>query len=227
MYGNDVVKPYDGECNEDLFDRWDRFGTFRILSTQQQHNIMIARISIISALLFLGAASAFAPVNSPSHAVRTKLNLAVGEEAPNFALVDQNSKTIRRSHFKKPLVVYFYPADFTPGCTKETEGFNNSVEEIRKKYGAEVVGVSGQNVASHKKFAKELGLKFSILADVDDKVRKSFEVPKAAHGLDFVPGRVTYVLDKEGVCISVRDDLSPNGHVLFAKRALADIDRKG
>ena len=83
-----------------------------------------------------------------------------------------------RSSIKKPLVVYFYPAD-SPGCTVQAQSFNEQVQEIRKKYGAELVGISGQGAESKQKFAEELGLTFSILADKGDKVRKEFAVPRA------------------------------------------------
>lgn len=168
----------------------------------------------------VGSAGAFAPTSSrPS---TTALNLAVGETAPDFSLFDQNGKLVTRSSIKKPLVVFFYPADSTPGCTVEATKFNERVGEIRKTYGAEVVGVSGQDVESKQKFAAELGLDFSILADEGDATRKEFEVPKAGFGL--FPGRVTYVLDKAGVCTGVFQDLADAaGHVDFAESALAEI----
>ena len=154
--------------------------------------------------LFVASASAFAPA-STSRSSTSQLNLAVGEIAPDFSLVDQNGKTVKRSSIKKPLVVYFYPADATPGCTVQATEFNEQIVEIRKTYGADVVGISGQDVESKQKFAKELGLTFSILADTGDAVRTEFKVPKAVLGL--FPGRVTYVLDKTGVCTSVYSNL--------------------
>lgn len=125
-----------------------------------------AAVALVS---FSGSANAF--VSAPQRATSsvagsaTALNLAVGEVAPDFELVDQNGKKVKRSSFKKPLVVYFYPADATPGCTVQATTFNNAVKGIRKEYGADVVGVSGQGVESKQKFAKDLGLDFSILAD--------------------------------------------------------------
>jgi peroxiredoxin Q/BCP len=100
--------------------------------------------------------------------------------------------------------------------------FNKQVNDIRKKYGADLVGISGQGVESKQAFAKELGLTFSILADEGDKVRSAFKVPKAAFG--FLPGRVTYVLDKNGVCVSVYDNLADaKSHVAAATTALAEL----
>ena len=88
----------------------------------------------IGSLLIAGAA-AFAPAAN-SRVSSSALNLAVGETAPDFALVDQNGKTVKRSSFKKPLVVYFYPADSTPGCTVQATEFNEQIKDIRKTYGA-------------------------------------------------------------------------------------------
>jgi thioredoxin-dependent peroxiredoxin len=179
--------------------------------------------ALVSAAL-LGSAAAFAPVSTcnTASARSSALNLAVGETAPDFSLQDQNGKIVKRSSIKKPLVVYFYPADSTPGCTVQAQGFDNRIQEIRKQYGAEVVGISGQGVESKQKFASELGLSFSILADENDQVRKAFAVPKAAFGL--FPGRVTYVLDKNGVCQMVYDELvDAASHVDKAAEKLSEM----
>ena len=175
--------------------------------------------SLITA--FATSASAFAPTSIISKQ-SSALNLAVGESAPDFSLVDQNGKTFTRSKNKKPLVVYFYPADSTPGCTVQATAFNDEITAIRKEYKADVVGISGQGAESKQKFAAELGLDFSILADEGDEVRKAFKVPKAAFG--FIPGRVTYVLDKNGVCTSVYDNLTDAAsHINAAKDALSEM----
>lgn len=132
--------------------------------------------AVVSSLL-AATASGFV-VNQPSKTT-IALNLAVGETAPDFELKDQNEKVVKRSSIKKPLVVYFYPADSTPGCTVQAQSFNEQVNEIRKNFGADLVGISGQGAESKQKFAEELGLTFSILADEGDKVRKAFNVPRA------------------------------------------------
>ena len=187
-------------------------------------------LAVITGVLVSSASAFVAPSLSNSNYAATTttsrsttaLNLKVGETAPDFALKDQNGKTIKRSSIKKPLVVYFYPADATPGCTKQATSFNDAVKEIRQKYGADVVGISGQDVASKQAFAKELGLDFSILADEGDAVRTAFAVPKAAFGL--LPGRVTYVLDQKGVCQKVFDDLvDATKHVQVAKDTLKEL----
>lgn len=179
---------------------------------------MYAKTSILA--LLIAGANAFAPISAPVK--QTQLNLAVGESAPDFSLVDQNGKTITRSKINKPLIVYFYPADSTPGCTVQAQSFNDQVKDIRKTYGAELVGISGQGVESKQAFAQELGLDFSILADEGDEVRKSFKVPKAAFG--FLPGRVTYVLDKTGKCVLEYDNLvDAKSHVEAAAEALEEL----
>jgi peroxiredoxin Q/BCP len=179
---------------------------------------MYTKTSILA--LLLAGANAFAPISAP--AKQTALNLAVGETAPDFSLQDQNGKTVTRSSIKKPLVVYFYPADSTPGCTIQAESFNEQVKDLRKEFGAELVGISGQDVESKQAFAEELGLTFSILADEGDEVRKSFAVPKAAFG--FLPGRVTYVLDKTGECVMKYDNLADaKSHVEKAAEALEEL----
>ncbi len=102
----------------------------------------------------------------------------------------------------------------------QAKAFQEEIQSIRKEFKADVVGISGQGAESKQKFAQELGLDFSILADEGDSVRKEFGVPKAAFG--FLPGRVTYVLDKDGVCTSVYDNLADAAsHIEKAKEALA------
>lgn len=166
-------------------------------------------------------ASAFAPTSTMSSR-SSALDLSVGETAPDFILNDQNGKPFARSKNKKPLVVFFYPGDSTPGCTLEAKSFNEEIGTIRKEYKADVVGISGQGVASKEKFATDLQLDFSILADEGDVVRKAFGVPKAAFGL--LPGRVTYVLDKNGVCVCVYNDLvKAENHVNAAISALEEL----
>jgi peroxiredoxin Q/BCP len=184
--------------------------------------IVKMKLSVLSFAALLGNAAAFAPNSVGAPKVATALNLAVGETAPAFSLQDQNGKTVTRSSIKKPLVVYFYPADSTPGCTVQAQTFNDRIQEIRKTFGAEVVGVSGQGAESKQKFAQELGLSFSILSDEKDAVRKEFGVPRAAFGL--FPGRVTYVLDKDGVCQMVYNELGDAAsHIDKAVEALAEI----
>ena len=121
-----------------------------------------------------------------------------------------------------PLYFPFTTSSTTTSRSVQAKAFQEEIQSIRKEFKADVVGISGQGAESKQKFAQELGLDFSILADEGDAVRKEFGVPKAAFG--FLPGRVTYVLDKDGVCTSVYDNLADAAsHIEKAKEALAEI----
>lgn len=119
-----------------------------------------------------------------------------GDTAPDFTLPDQRGESVSLSQLRgRWVVVYFYPADDTPGCTKESCAFRDSYEDFTD-LGAEVVGISSDSVASHEAFAAKHRLPFTLLADTDGAVRKRYGV-KGTFGL--MPGRTTYVIDPEGV----------------------------
>lgn len=116
------------------------------------------------------------------------------------------------SKFKgKPVVLYFYPADESPGCTKEACAFRDSYEKF-KKAGAEVVGISADGPESHKAFAKKYRLPFTLLSDEGNKIRKEWGVPGDFFGS--LPGRETYVIDKKGVVQLVyNNQFQPEKHI--------------
>jgi peroxiredoxin Q/BCP len=120
----------------------------------------------------------------------------VGDRAPDFALPDANGHTVSLSDFrgKKPVVLYFYPKDDTPGCTKEACTFRDQFEDF-KTVGAEVIGVSSDSSDSHQKFAAKYSLPFRLLSDRGGQVRKRYGVPAT---LGIIPGRVTFVIDATG-----------------------------
>ncbi len=118
---------------------------------------------------------------------------------------------------KTNVVLYFYPKDESIGCTKEACAFRDSYQSF-VDLGAEVLGVSGQSLESHKSFASHHGLPFLILADVENKVRELYGVPAT---MGFIPGRVTYIIDKKGVVRHVfNSQYQPEKHVEEAKRVL-------
>jgi len=124
------------------------------------------------------------------------MSATVGQPAPEFTLPDQNGGSVSLSSLKGGwVVVYFYPKDDTPGCTAESCSFRDSFEEFTDA-GAKVVGISSDSVESHKAFATKHNLPFTLLADTDGSVRNAFGVGKT---LGLIPGRVTYVIDPEGV----------------------------
>lgn len=123
--------------------------------------------------------------------------LKVGDLAPEFALPAHDGRTVRLSDFRgnKPVVVYFYPKDNTPGCTTEACTFRDQYEDF-KQLGAEVIGISSDDTASHEGFASKHRLPFILLSDTDGAVRKAYGVPAT---LGLLPGRMTFVIDRDGV----------------------------
>jgi len=120
-----------------------------------------------------------------------------GSPGPGFRLQTSTGEyvSLEDFHGKKSVVVYFYPRDFTKGCTAEACEFRDSYEEF-KNLGAEVVGISNDNQKSHEAFASEHKLPFILLSDPNGSVRKSYGVKKT---FGLVPGRVSFVIDKNGI----------------------------
>ncbi len=149
--------------------------------------------------------------------------LRVGDKAPVFKLMDQNGKEVDISDKigKKALVIYFYPKDFTSGCTMEAHEFRDMHEQFQKN-GAEVIGVSSDSVEMHKKFAEEHELPFTLLSDPDEKVRDMY----GAWGIAHTPGRVTYLIDKNGIIRMVfSSQIQPRKHISEALKTLEEINR--
>ncbi len=149
------------------------------------HSIRISRILLVLLIPLL-----------PRCNMAQKTTLQVGDALPDFTLLDQDGKSFVLSEHigKKPIVIYFYPKDETPGCTKEACAFRDAFEAFTDKQ-VMVIGISADDVETHKNFARHYNLPFTLLADTKNKVRKLFGVPKYAF---FVPGRVTYIIDKNG-----------------------------
>jgi peroxiredoxin Q/BCP len=123
--------------------------------------------------------------------------IKVGDAAPEFDLTDAAGKRVRLSDFrgKRNVVLYFYPKDDTPGCTKEACSFRDSYQSFTDA-GAEVIGVSSDDGASHQKFAEKFHLPFTLVSDTGGSVRKRYGVPAT---LGLLPGRVTFVIDRDGI----------------------------
>ena len=131
-------------------------------------------------------------------------SLAPGDRAPLIALKDA-AGTERRSDQLggQALVLFFYPKDDTPGCTMEACAFRDSFADFGA-LGAQVWGVSGDDAASHQRFAARHQLPFPLLVDAGNSLRRAFGVPNA---LGFIPGRATYVIDGAGVIRHVFNNL--------------------
>ena len=146
-------------------------------------------------------------------------SLEIGDALPSFSLKDQNGDLFSSLDVigKQPIVVYFYPKNFTPGCVREACGFRDSFQDFTDM-GAIVVGVSADSEASHQKFAKRYKLPFTLLADTKNKVRKLFGVQKGLIGL--LPGRETYVFNKSGKLTFKFSALGADNHI---KKALKHL----
>lgn len=148
-------------------------------------------------------------------------DIKVGSKVPEFKLLDQSGKEFDSKDVigKKKAVIYFYPKDETPGCTKEACYFRDQYE-VFKKTDAEIIGISGQSVESHKEFAENHKLPFTLLSDSNNEVRKKFGVRTSP-----IPGRVTFVVDKSGTVVYVFDSLTQaTKHVDEAMRILKDLN---
>lgn len=146
--------------------------------------------------------------------------LTPGMTAPDFELPDQQGGTVRLSQFrgKNAAVVYFYPKDDTTGCTAEACAFRDESPHFEAA-GAVILGVSDDSSESHSRFASKYNLPFTLLSDKGGKVRKLYGVKKT---LGIIPGRVTFVIDREGVIRRVfSSQVDFAGHVREALAALA------
>jgi peroxiredoxin Q/BCP len=153
------------------------------------------------------------------------MTVRVGDKAPDFTLLSQMGDNVTLSEFFgiKNVVLYFYPKDESLGCTKEACAFRDSYEELTN-LGAEVLGVSGQSVESHKSFATHYGLPFILLSDTDNKVREMYGVPST---MGVIPGRVTYIIDKKGVVRHIfSSQTQAKRHVEEAKNKLEELEKE-
>ncbi|MBK6349862.1 MAG: peroxiredoxin [Steroidobacteraceae bacterium] len=145
---------------------------------------------------------------------------AVGKPAPAFKLQDQAGRWHSLADYKgKWVALYFYPKDDTPGCTTQACGFRDNVFAFNRE-GAVIVGISVDAVASHKEFAAKHGLPFTILADSDKSVTRSYGVLKTYLGVMEMARRDTFIIDPQGRVAKHYESVNPEGH---SQVVLADI----
>jgi peroxiredoxin Q/BCP len=130
--------------------------------------------------------------------------IQTGDMIPGFSLPDQEGNLIDINNFigKKQLVIFFYPQDGSLNCTREACYFRD-LSDVFDEADAAIIGISGQSVESHKEFAEKNRLKYTLLSDLENNVRKLFGVPARVFGL--IPGRVTYVADRSGKVVYIFD----------------------
>jgi len=156
-----------------------------------------ARVFALGSLLALSLATA-----GRGTADDKPVDLNVGDKAPTFQLRDDNDKTWSSSdHFgKKWVVIYFYPGDFTPGCTAQAKAFSAAMEKLKEK-GVDVVGISGDSVKTHELFKKAQKLNFTLLADEEGTTAKLFGVP-------VTPGATVKTKDAEGNLLELKRNVT-------------------
>jgi len=158
----------------------------------------LAAAAAATLLAFAGLAAADSP--------------AIGAAAPNFKLQDQGGKWHSLADYRgKWVALYFYPKDDTPGCTTQACSFRDNVFAFNKE-GAVILGISVDDVASHKAFAEKHGLPFTILADSDKAVTKQYGVLKTYMGVMEMARRDTFIIDPQGRVAKHYESVNPEGH---------------
>jgi peroxiredoxin Q/BCP len=152
------------------------------------------------------------------------MSLKIGDQVPDFTLKAQDGSDVSLYGLlaQKPVVLFFYPKDNTPGCTAEVCSFRDRYSVFQTE-GAEVVGISTDTVFSHEQFANTHQLPFLLLSDEGSQVRRLFGVPST---LMVLPGRVTYVIDQKGIVRLVFNSMIDiNGHIDAALQAIKALPR--
>ena len=151
------------------------------------------------------------------------MELEIGQKAPSFTLPDQDGKEHSLSdYFGAWVLLYFYPKDNTPGCTKEACAIRDNLPEYNKIH-AQVLGVSTDSIGSHKKFEEKNDLNFILLADEEKEVVKKYDVwaPKKFMGREFLgTHRISFLIDPKGNIAKIYNKVKPANH---AEEVLADI----
>ena len=154
--------------------------------------------------------------------------LRIGDQAPDFEAVGYQAgkkRVVRLADFRgqQHLVLYFYPRDFTPVCTREACGFRDAYEELKSK-GAEVIGVSVDDDATHGRFAERHGLPFVLVADQDKALARAYGAMSLMGNLFGSSKRLTYVIDKQSRIVAVFDSaLLASKHVDGAREAIGKL----
>ena len=150
-------------------------------------------------------------------------DLKVGQKAPDFTVMDDQGEKVKLADLKgKKVVLYFYPKDDTPGCTKEACAFRDGIDQIKKR-GAVVLGVSADSVESHKKFKSKFDLNFPLLADSDKKMIEAYGVwkEKSMYGKKYMGiERTTFLIDENGKIAHIFPKVKVDQHYEEVLKAL-------
>ena len=153
--------------------------------------------------------------------------ISEGKSVPTFQLSDARGNTVKSSEIKgKKFVIYFYPKDFTPGCTVEADEFSRDYKKFQKA-GIEIIGISKDDVESHKKFCKKMKIPYILLADTKTEVSKLFGVwgKKNFMGREYMGiKRSTFLVNEDGKIFKVFEKVKPKGHSKEVLEAYASVE---
>jgi peroxiredoxin Q/BCP len=171
--------------------------------------LLLALFALVTVFFFATTASAAMP--------------KAGDIAPSFQGLDQDGKTVSLADFtgKKIVLLYFYPKDFTGGCTKEACGLRDRMGELETN-NVVVIGVSHDSVESHKKFADEYKLNFTLIADPDGTIIKTYDVKMP---LVAMSKRVSFLIGLDGKIVHVTDAMNPQTHFDEMQAAIAGLKK--
>jgi peroxiredoxin Q/BCP len=149
--------------------------------------------------------------------------LKIGDKVPSFTAKDTNGNLFDSQDYigKQPLVIYFYPKDNTPGCTTQACSFRDNYQDF-KDLGAEIIGISSDSVRSHIQFKSKSNLPFILLSDNEKKIRKLFGVQ---NNMLVIPGRETFVTDKNGNILLIFNSMSAKIHIEKALEILKKLTK--
>ena len=169
------------------------------------------KLKLLLASLLLSTATIFAEMPK------------AGDTAPPFEGQDQDGKTVKLADFagKKIVLLYFYPKDFTGGCTKEACGFRDRMDELQTN-NVTVIGVSFDSAESHKKFIEQYKLNFNLLADTDGTITKAYAVKMPMMNM---AKRVSFLIGTDGKIVHVTDAMNPQTHFDEMQAALAGLKK--
>ena len=150
------------------------------------------------------------------------MTLKQNQPAPPFCLDNEKGKTFTHQNLMgKVTVLFFYPKNFTPGCTKQACSFRDSFHSF-EELGCQVVGISNDTTNSHESFQKTHNLPFLTFPDKNNALRKRFGVPRDLFGL--IPGRVSYIFDQKGICKGIFNaQINTKGHIDFALKMAKEL----